>query len=350
MQTAEEYLKHLQKQYATHSSISHSNVKKLLASFNSKPDIKAMFEAMPEEKKKQFLEQASNAFTAFQPIIDELKATILSSVEQPERALLEKIPVGALHTYDANAWTIEAPDGAPVILLNNGVMGFTHDMTRIIASRIKTVGVEEIADYSDHILTLKATISCLHFLSDARVGGDHFVSLSALQNEYGRLMTHDVELFILAHEFGHNALRHQHDIILKKGPEGDEGARIKYYQRSWEAEYEADRWAVSVLSAIAQAGDWRSPFTLVAPSIFFSALSFLEEVAGHFSEINKALSIENAANLVSPSTHPPALSRRSAVEEMLYDALSEQDQGFVPLVAGLFNELSQRLAYTFSLA
>ena len=347
MQTAAEYLKHLQNLHATHSSISHSNANKVLESFKSKPDIKAMFDALSSDEQKQFLELASNAFTAFQPTLDDLKATILSSVNEADRSLLETIPAGALHTYDPNAWTIESPDGAPVILLNNGVMGFTHDMTRIVASRIKTDDVSKLNGYSDHALTLKAAISCIHFLSDAKVGGDHFVSLSGTQNYYSSLMTHDVELFILAHEFGHNALRHHHDVILRKGPTGDEGELIKYYQRSWEAEYEADKWAVSVLSAISQRSDWRSPFTLVAPTMFFSALSFLDAVANNLSKVRKVFSIEDAYNLQSESTHPPTLLRMKAVESILEDTLSERDRRFVAFVEGLFNELSETLLQTF---
>lgn len=346
MQTAQEYLKALQNQYATHSSFSHSDASKVLESFKSKPDIKAMFDALPDDMQEQFLEQISNGYTAFQPMLDELRTTILSAINQADRSLLEKIPVGALHTYDANAWTIESPDGAPVILFHNGIMGFAHDMTRLIASRIKT-NEKNLNNYSDDVLTWKAAISCIHFLSDARVGGDHFVSLSDWQNHYSMLMTHDVELFILAHEFGHNALRHRHDVILSNGPEGDEGDLIKYYQRSWEAEYEADKWALSVLSTISQRKDWESPFTLLAPTMFFSALSFLETVAGNFSMVTKAFSIENAFKIESQSTHPPTLLRMKAVESILNDSLSEQDQRFMSFVEGLFNELSHTLVQTF---
>ena len=347
MKTAEEYLKWLQLKEATYPLDSHKHltIDKILG---EKPDIKHMIDSLPEEERVKvlddFIQWSNNPYLAFEDTLKSLRSSILAVIEPSDQSSLSNIPIGSLHTYDFNGWTIQAPDLRPVIVLHHGLMGFSHDMSRIIAANCYLADApNDVKSYEKDYLVFKAAMSCMQFISDGKFRENHYVLLSSSQNRAAIPIRESLELFILAHEFGHCNLGHHNDIILRRGPE-QEG--INYYKRSWEAELEADKWASNILFKIGSTKAISPRFAYAAPSMVFSIMLFLEHVSEHFNQIRKKTSDSAALNFTPESTHPPTVSRRQAVEKLL-DVAPQESLEFATFVKDLFDDLTKRIDRIF---
>lgn len=364
MSIANQYLKQLQKDEALGSDLrlSREDFEKVA---KDNPVVHDALMQIPLEYRDAFIERwlcdmNENPFAAFDSHLGHLKVQFLTFVESSLRQRLEEIPVGSLRTFDVNAWTMPAPDGTPIIVFHYGLMGFVQDIARIIAAISGLLGQtkidgHEFVNHNLDELAYKGTLACLTFLCGHQIKGDRFIRLSRPQDLFMASIRDDIELFILAHEYGHIALNHHSDPNLSKSIPASPEMKHVYYRRSPEVEFEADWWAAERLQAIparwmvtGQASQ-RTKYAAAGGVAAVTAMLFLEKIADNFDLIVNNLGIQDMALNIAQRTHPPTEIRRAKIKMLLSSIARSECIAFASGLEKFFRLLSARVDSLFRL-
>jgi hypothetical protein len=301
---------------------------------NSKEEIELLIEIAKKYhiKKKDVLDklQSLTLSTRYEhPVsFSILKDNIYTVEEQLKKnGIGFKAPkYGTLPTTKLNASTNITFPESPLIIVNSGVFNFCHELLKIAFKTIEfSADKHQVSiTYSDEILDdliahdqdliVKFSRALEDYANNRVIKSQYTADTLQANLEIGLVSC--MEIFILAHEYGHMILGHKsienEDLEVRSGNRNTEKS-LNIVLNSWQQEIEADFFGIIILDSYLQSNPSEFDSLLkFAPYIYFSLAEIAEESA--FILKNKRL----------PDTIP------QATKDQYFDNLSEvTDRSFL---------------------
>jgi hypothetical protein len=338
------FLEQIQKEYFKNRDagglIAGEITKDIAAKFNLSPDFLQKIEkAKSEARSKMFSKfEPLDSFMILLRLTEEIEETLHSLTLEKQT---KKVLFGSLGTGDINGVAIEFenPDYF-IVLIDDGVFGFANLLAKALAQCFPLVGSE--GDYLQISVELDLVKSRLEEKPDIAdrftqlvlgyvIGGNPHAAPPYLpEKEYVGLLSiwrDAMEMFILAHEFGHASLGHL---------EGNTRAAIVHdgfneLPMSWQQEYEADQFGLFLTLATLNRRGLEPSLTYAGIEAFFLGLELIEKT---LCQLNGVVYDDQGSE-----SHPPAAQRRKSMRDALKHFLEEDQQIAAVRLASILDEV-----------
>ena len=273
-----------------------------------------------------------NSARGLTPTLNMLAFEIESDLGAAGFALKDEVFVGEFPTGSFNAQAVAVPGGV-LILINTGLMGMVHKLTKIMAlsfgfadlsseTRMRET-FEAWSDYSENQITEMLAEVVLAYLVGGNVySARRLPALGGLKGFVRAGICSECERFVIAHEYAHALLGHLDGYQPPKGINGSAG-ELQVIAKSWEQELEAD---VVAMQLMLTTGMPRLMFgsgprlvdhplkALVMQSVAAGALLFFA-IDDLIQRVAEALYDLDRPSVVSD--HPPSATRATLAREAL---------------------------------
>ncbi|NUW41135.1 hypothetical protein [Nonomuraea rhodomycinica] len=226
---------------------------------------------------------------------------LLDAMNDDARELITKTPIAWISSRTLNAHAMVAPNGRPVIVMNQGIRSlFSFWIEALNSSEL--IRKDKGNQAADRFLG-EAYCFIMNYTSNngMETYPKLFLALDPRELAVGVVLTHQVEMFIMAHEMAHVLLGHvvdtpTHVASLGDDPRAEDAA---YLELSREQELAADELAYALylrawpISARVMGRRKLTTGDTLGPLNYFLLLAVIEK------------NIEN----FKPTTHPPATER-----------------------------------------
>lgn len=238
------------------------------------------------------------------------------NVDAEIKQSLRVVPIGSLPTRDANAATVRAPSGDPVILIDMGVLALLHTAARAYVGAFPTPLTPprwSFRQATEWIIQWCVAMA----LGNALLGIERVPKFRDPARMMGSASIADnATAFLIGHEYSHILLGHGASAQMTSAPilAASEAPELPVYRNAYAKEYEADKSGVELAVSFCRAsheGQYQMAFFGVA--FFFRLIEVLYEVA------------PSAYVLDSHPSPPERLKRLDATLHDRYDDVMEQD-------------------------
>jgi tetratricopeptide (TPR) repeat protein len=254
---------------------------------------------LSDDERVEFVEASSSAdeSTVRDWLRRELVAPLVDVLPPDAQRALSGVPVGCLAVRVVNAASLRAPDGRPVVVVNQGLLAMLSFYIELLFDVGYLAGTRGERFATDHLYRNYAFIVS-HFDAEGRVAFPRPLTKKSVEAlTKATLMAMAAETFIVLHEFAHIVAGHlavsRPAIFAPAATSTD----VEVLRRSRRDEFEADEiawdWYVRHSGAHPLLQPLRRDLRELAPLHFFTMLALLER--------NTSISL--------PLTHPPAVER-----------------------------------------
>ena len=245
---------------------------------------------------------------------------LLKSLDTSKDIASTKIFIGVFPLQTFNAQAVKVESGF-LILVNTGLMLFALQISALIASLVKAeAGGKEVPqdikireasrifwEWAQALIENKEKDRLEFYPSEARLNFTHFLFASLVD-------------FVIAHELGHILYDHFNDsgVITKDGI----SEHIKYYHRSWQQEFEADRFAIDLVKKIYH-GEVHEESMYLGPALCFEIVETISEITVDTNKLDLHPTSEARRSAIITNTHSAGFYVRVPLVDNLVEIMSE---------------------------
>lgn len=226
--------------------------------------------------KPQILENASTG-AIFRPL---LYTPLLHALPESFRVIAEAVPFGVISLRTPNAQTLKAPDGNPVVVLNQGLI----TAARFHAETLIGTGVLSKKQSFETVyrFLMAAYARIVNYFTVDGLGDLPHTEIEFAPGEFEAVLAlaQSIELFVICHELSHVFCGHMQDAETKWITPENTDYRIEIYQRSHQQEVEADFMGWELYQNIRQKIPWAKSQVPTACLEIFVILALVERNTG----------------------------------------------------------------------
>jgi hypothetical protein len=248
-----------------------------------------------------FADVTSEALKKFRgEFLTELRSVLLSAMTPEQQVAVSSIPIGLINIRTLNAQAIRAPNGRPLIVLNQGLFGLTSHWWEARMGALEVSRQSGPAAMERYLIEMYSFVLLFWEKNGLVDYPQDFVIVRPDVLKGCIISAVQTELFVLAHEYAHVLAGDLNGANTRSIAPDDAlpASELTVIETSHEREYAADRNGFQLYLAAWPTFKWSTgtlnPKDVTTPLHLFGLLAFIEK---------------NATTPDRFATHPPALDR-----------------------------------------